>query len=220
MVGSSIGSSIGKPVGFNIDGTTASGGGGGGTTVTYDVSASLDCGVFRKTQYYDSSVPTTYDDVQSGYDDRKVGLDYSSWSSRYRFYQGFYRFLSVAVAQGATIDSAYLKIEFSAGTERTFRISGFDLDNASQPSSASEGAHSNHTAAYIDFTIPADAGVATSPDIKTIVQEVVNRSGWSSGNAMMLGLWMSTTQSDDYNRTFNTGHDSGDTAPKLEITYS
>ena len=114
----------------------------------------------------------------------------------------------------------YLKIEFAAGTERTFRISGFDLDNAAQPSSASEGNHSNHTAAYIDFTIPADAGVATSPDIKTIVQEVVNRSGWSSGNAMMLGLWMSTTQSDDYNRTFNTGHDSGDTAPKLEITYS
>ena len=217
---SKIGSKICRPIANKVDGSTASGGGGGGTTVTYNVSASLDCGVFRKTQYYDNSVPTEYDDIQSGYDDRKVGLDYSSWSNRYPFYQGFYRFLSVAVAQGATIDSAYLKIEFAAGTERTFRISGFDLDNASQPTSASEGAHSNHSAAYIDFTIPEDAGVSTSPDIKTIVQEIVNRSGWSSENALMLGLWMSSSQSDDYDRTFNTGHDSGDTAPQLEITYS
>ena len=49
-----------------------SGGGGGSTTVTYDVltstaspTANYDCGVFRKTQYYDNSVPTSYDQLLS-----------------------------------------------------------------------------------------------------------------------------------------------------------
>ena len=233
MVGSKICSSIGKPVGFNIDGSTASGSGGGGTTVTYDVltstaspTANYDCGVFRKTQYYDDSVPTSYDDLQSGYNDRKVGMEYSSYYNRYRFYQAYFRFVNVALEQGATIESAYLKVEFHSGSERAFRINGFDVDNQAQPSvsnSGSEGSHSNHTTASVDWTVATLASgeeVSTSPDIKTIVQEIVDRSGWSSGNAMMLGVWMPSTQSASYFRTFNTGQDSNDTKPQLEITYS
>ena len=210
-----------------------SGGGGGSTTVTYDVltstaspTANLDCGTFRKTQYYDNTPPTSYDDLQSGYDDRRVGLDYSSFSNRYRFYQAYFRFVNVALEQGATIESAYLKVQFQSGSERAFRINGFDVDNQAQPAvsnNGSEGAHSNHTTANVDWTVTALASgeeVVTSPDIKTIVQEIVDRSGWSRGNAMMLGVWMPSTQSADYYRTFNTGQDSNDTKPQLEITYS
>ena len=32
------------------------------------------------------------------------------------------------------------------------------------------------------------SGWAVSPDIKTVVQEIVNRSGWSSGNWLLLLL--------------------------------
>tara|TARA_Y100000004_G_scaffold65996_1_gene74041 strand:- start:414 stop:1115 length:702 start_codon:yes stop_codon:yes gene_type:complete len=233
MVGSSIGSSIGKPIGFNIDGSTASGGGGGGTTVTYDVltstaspNANQDCAVFRATQYYDNTPPTSYDDMQFNNNEHKIGLDYSSWSNRYRFYQAYFRFVSVALEQGATIESAYLKVQFHSGSERAFRINGFDVDNQAQPAvsnNGSEGAHSNHTTASVDWTVTALGSgeeVATSPNIKTIVQEIVDRSGWSSGNALMLGVWMPSTQSADYFRTFNTGKDSNDTKPQLEITYS
>ena len=203
------------------------------TTVTYNVltstaspTANLDCGTFRKTQYYDNTPPTSYDDLQSGYDDRRVGLDYNSFSNRYRFYQAYFRFVNVAVEQGITIDSAYLKVEFHSGSERAFRINGFDVDNQAQPAvsnNGSEGAHSNHTTASVDWTVAAlgsGEAVSTSPDIKTIIQEIVDRSGWSSGNAMMLGVWMPSTQSADYDRTFNTGKDSSDTKPQLEITYS
>ena len=203
------------------------------TTVTYDVltstaspNANQDCAVFRATQYYDNTTPTSYDDMQFNNNEYNIGLDYSSWANRYRFYQGYFRFVNVAVEQGITIDSAYLKVEFHSGSERAFRINGFDKDNQAQPAvsnSGSEGAHSNHTTASVDWTVPALASgeeVVTSPDIKTIVQEIVDRSGWSSGNAMMLGVWMPSTQSDDYFRTFNTGKDSNDTKPQLEITYS
>ena len=203
------------------------------TTVTYDVltstaspTANLDCGTFLKTQYYDNTPPTSYDSLQSGYDDRKVGLDYSSWNARYRFYQAYFRFVSVALEQGATIESAYLQVEFHSGSERSFRINGFDVDNQSQPATSnngSEGAHSNHTAASVDWTVAALGSgeeVATSPDIKTIVQEIVDRAGWATDNAMMLGLWLPTSESDDYFRTFNTGKDSSDTKPQLVITYA
>ena len=202
------------------------------TTVTYDVltstaspTANLDCGVFRKTQYYDNSVPTSYDDLQSGYNDRKVGMEFSSYYNRYRFYQAYFRFVNVALEQGATIESAYLKVQFHSGSERAFRINGFDKDNQAQPAvsnNGSEGAHSNHTAASVDWTgaaLGSGEAVSTSPDIKTIIQEIVDRSGWSSGNAMMLGVWMPSTQSASYFRTFNTGKDSNDTKPQLEITY-
>ena len=203
------------------------------TTVTYDVltstaspNANQDCAVFRKTQYNDNSVPTSYDDMQHGNNEYKIGLDYSSFSNRYRFYQAYFRFVNVAVEQGITIDSAYLKVEFHSGSERAFRINGFDVDNQAQPAvsnNGSEGAHSNHTTASVDWTVAAlgsGEAVSTSPDIKTIIQEIVDRSGWSSGNAMMLGVWMPSTQSADYFRTFNTGKDSNDTKPQLEITYS
>ena len=203
------------------------------TTVTYNIlsataspTANLDSGTFRKTQMGDNTTPTSYDDLQSGYDDRNLGLEYSSYYSRYRFYQAYFRFVNVALEQGVTIESAYLKVEFHSGSERSFRINGFDVDNQAQPAvsnSGSEGAHSNHTTASVDWTVAALGSgeeVVTSPDIKTIVQEIVDRSGWSSGNAMMLGVWMPSTQSASYFRKFNTGKDSGDTAPQLEITYS
>tara|TARA_R100000406_G_scaffold11504_2_gene7428 strand:- start:28466 stop:29110 length:645 start_codon:yes stop_codon:yes gene_type:complete len=209
------------------------GGGGGSTTVTYDVLTSTaspssykDSATFRATQYYDNTPPTTYDDLQAGNNDYKIGLDYSSWSNRYRFYQAYFRFVNVALTQGATIESAYLKVEFHSGSERAFRINGFDVDNQAQPSTSnngSEGAHSNHTTASVDWTVATLASgeeVSTSPDIKTIVQEIVDRSGWLSGNALMLGVWLPSSESDDYFRTFNTGKDSNDTKPQLEITYS
>ena len=85
------------------------------TTVTYNVLTSTaspvansDCGVFRATQYYDNSVPTSYDALDTAYDDRKVGMEFRSFDGRYRFYQAYFRFVNVAVEQGITIDSAYL----------------------------------------------------------------------------------------------------------------
>ena len=207
------------------------------TTVTYDVLTSTaspiannDCGVFRKTQYYNNTPPTSYDDLQTGHPYRYFGLDYSSYSNRYRFYQAYFRFVNVELEQGATIESAYLKVEFedmsAYGVGNDFRINGFDVDDQAQPligNSASEGAHSNHTTAFVDWTIPSLSStkeVLSSPDIKTIVQEIVDRAGWSSGNALMLGVWLPTQKSATYRRYFNTGKDSEDTKPQLVITYA
>lgn len=205
------------------------------TTLTIDLatsdaspSANYDTGQFTKLNSYSSSIPTTFDSyIQRGYDDRWAGISYNTYYGRYSFYHAYFRFVNVGVPQGSTISSAYLILEvpaspagYPASDGDTFRIAGYDSDDVSQPSTGSDGAHSLHTSATVDgWQLRSDEGITTSPDIKTIIQEIVDRAGWSSGNDMMLMVWQPTVQSSTYRRYYNTGRDSDDTAPQLEITY-
>ena len=219
MVGLSIGSSIGKPVGFNIDGSGASSG-GGATTSTFTVAASGDNGNFWTDQYYDATPPTSYNNQTSGGSVYGIGVTFYSSSNKYRFRNTFLRFTNVTIPAGSTISAAKLKVDFLSGTERTFQINGYNLDNVSQPSSASDGNHSNYTTANASWTIPASAAVHDSPEIKTIVQEIVNRGGWASGNAMMFSIWLNASEYSTYNRNLYFIDATGQTDPQLEITYS
>ena len=218
MIGLSIGSAIGKPVGRKIDGSTASG--GGATTSTFTVAASGDNGNFWTDQYYDPTPPTSYSNQVSGGSVYGIGVSFYSSSNKYRFRNTFLRFTNVTIPAGSTISAAKLKVDFLSGTERTFQINGYDLDNVSQPSAASDGNHSNYTTANSSWTIPASAAVHDSPEIKTIVQEIVDRSGWASGNAMMFSIWLNATEYSTYNRNLYFIDATGQTDPQLEITYS
>ena len=233
MVIKKICSSIAEPVSSPIDGVVAAAGGGGGSTLTIDLatsdaspSANYDTGQFTKLYTYSSSIPTTFDSyIQRGYDNRSIGITVYSQNS---FYHPYFRFVNVGVPQGSTISSAYLILEvpaspagYPASDGDTFRIAGYASDDVSQPSTGSDGAMSLHTSANVDgWQLPSDEGITTSPDIKTIIQEIVDRAGWSSGNDMMFMVWQPTAQSSTYKRYYNTGKDSDDTAPQLEITYS
>ena len=184
---SKIGSKICRPIARKVDGSTASGGSGG--TTTYTISAGSDDGYFFKNQS-GSSAATTYSSMTNSGENVTVGILFDGDDFSFDHYQGFFRFQNIAVAQGATIKSAYLKPYFSSGTERTFKLYGYDEDNVSAPSAGSDGNHTNFTTAGIsDFVISSTGGQKTSPDIKTIVQEIVDRAGWSSGNAMMFGMY-------------------------------
>ena len=121
MIGVSIGSSIGKPVGFNIDGSNASSG-GGVTTSTFTVAASGDNGNFWTDQYYDPTPPTSYSNQTAGGSVYGIGVSFYSSSNKYRFRNTFLRFTGVTIPAGSTISAAKLKVDFLSGTERTFQI--------------------------------------------------------------------------------------------------
>jgi len=56
-----------------------------------------------------------------------------------------------------------------------------------------------------------------SPDIAEVIQEVIDRDGWSPGNS--LAIFYSTREQKGGYRQFSS-YDRGDVyAPKLEITY-
>lgn len=102
------------------------------------------------------------------------------------------RFTNVTIQQGATINSA--KIRFNAyGTESITNmkilIQGIDEDNTSEfvASPESSARTRTKTTAHVHWegTISyTDGGNLDTPDITDIVKEIVDRSGWSSGNAM------------------------------------
>jgi len=104
----------------------------------------------------------------------------------------FMRFLSVPVPKGAIIQSAYLTLvqkQNWCAANKKFIIKGNDIDTAVAPTSVAENNALVATTATVQMQ-PANAFVAgtdeVSPDIKTIIKEIVDRAGWASGNNMQL----------------------------------
>lgn len=97
------------------------------------------------------------------------------------------RVTGVDIAQGTTITSANLFIyaDFvSPSTNQTIKttIHGFNEDNTSDFSSDPTG-RALTTAVY-SYTNTAFIGQYMGFDLTNIVQEIINRSAWTSGNAM------------------------------------
>lgn len=116
------------------------------------------------------------------------------------------RFQNITVSQGMTIDAAYLTLTSignkSAATVNA-RITGEDVDDAAAWSNIADyqarrgtvvgGANDNFiTDAQVDWNAIATWSTGesgpdtTSPDIKAIIQEIVDRVGWASGQDMAL----------------------------------
>lgn len=134
-----------------------------------------------------------------------------------------FRFESIGIAQGTTIDSAYLKLSTQAaslgeGSGLEVDITANDADDVS-PSALRPSTNTPTTASVAWGSISLAQGVViTSPDIASVVQEVVDRAGWSSGNA--INIWVngqSTTR--QYRRIVDYSMDGTNTA-QLEITYT
>jgi hypothetical protein len=133
------------------------------------------------------------------------------------------RFTNVAIPNGATIDTAYLTLRarnspgaITGGTT----IKGQDHND---PPTFTQGDYAEY-----DARVRTTASVYwqpsawvldtdyNSPEIKTIVQEIVDRSGWSSGNAMVMVF-----EADQVQDIQGYAYDGSATyAPKLYIEYS
>ncbi len=109
-------------------------------------------------------------------------------------YSTYDRFTTVAIEQGDTIDVAYLTFNPSILREATTcdgDIQADDSDNAVAPTNDTEYDALTLTTAKVAWNnIPSwllDIPINT-PSIITVIQEVVDREGWASGNAMALKL--------------------------------
>ena len=137
------------------------------------------------------------------------------------------RYTNVTIPQGATIDSA--KIQFhvdevldNAALTVTWR--GEAVDSAAEfTSTAFNLTDRAQTTASVDWVVPSwlavnDEGSAQlSAELKTIVQEIVDRAGWASGNALVL---MKLGWSGVGERTAESRDGEQAAAPELQITYS
>lgn len=131
------------------------------------------------------------------------------------------RFNNVQIPKGAYISAAYLQFEVdetqSEATALTFRAQ--DSDNAPPFTTASYNVSSRTlTAASVDWSVPAwdtlDVKQQT-PDLTPLLQAIVNRTGWSSGNSLALvikGVGHRTAKAYDLGVA--------GTAPLLHVEYS
>jgi hypothetical protein len=161
-----------------------------------------------------------WDDTSSGNLSSCIFGD-SGWSDA-----GGYQF-AVTIPQGATITSAKLQVysasHSGATGAYTARISIEDVDNASAFDGTPNDIYGrSYYITTVDWSIPA-AGLDTgtwsdSPDIKDLIQHIVSKTGWSSGNYLSIGVWGVTSNGgcSEEIRDFNAG---SSFAPKLEITY-
>jgi len=157
----------------------------------------------------------------------------SNVSDYYQFGVGM-RFPGVTIPQGSTITAASIRFyctESASGVTVNTRISAEDVDNAvtfADDKAAFDTRWAARTTTRVDWdNIPAwtIANYYTTPEIKTVIQEIVDRVGWSSGNAIVI-FWddfedRSTHGSGRYRHANGYDNSSSETyLAKLHIEYT
>lgn len=137
----------------------------------------------------------------------------------------FWRFATVNVPNAATINNAYITFIASstdASAFPTLTIYGVDADNQAAPASEAAAAamvEATATVAWTSGTSWTAGNSYNTPDISTIVKEIVDRAGWASGNAMVIEIF--ETSGTGSNRRAAATYDHATYAePVLTIDYT
>jgi hypothetical protein len=113
------------------------------------------------------------------------------------------RFTGVTVPRGATVSNAYVQFQAdeAASGASSLTIAGQAADNPPGFTSAAGDVSSRpRTTAAVSWTPPdwPSAGARTvdqrTPNLAAVVQQIVSRSGWASGNALVLVVTGSGTR--------------------------
>jgi hypothetical protein len=100
-----------------------------------------------------------------------------------------------------TLTSATLRVVGAAAgnTGITFNVAASPEDSASDPATyAALAGKSQTTAKIVSATLPVSAGTEYSYDVTSIIQEILDRGGWVSGNN--IGVMFVTTGPDSTKR--------------------
>ena len=140
-----------------------------------------------------------------------------------------FRFTNVTIPKGAIISQAYLTftVDGTYETDLSVRFYGEKIGNSTLFSTGNRPDNRPLTTANIDWSLaPADKWTLgdswDSPELKTIVQEIISHDDWASGNA--LSIIVENVNSTNHRRV--VGYDRGGEysgvyfAGNLVVTYS
>jgi hypothetical protein len=131
------------------------------------------------------------------------------------------RFAGLSIPQGATIQSAYIQFQCRVATTAaaSLLIEGQAADNAATFAKITNNISSRpRTSANVGWapapwgTVGAKGADQQTPDLTAVMQEIVNRGGWTAGNSMafiITGTGVRTAESFD-----------GLFAPVLHVTFA
>lgn len=131
-----------------------------------------------------------------------------------------YRFTNVTIPAGSTITAATLNVEVYSGSydDPDVTIYADDSDSAAAfTTTANDISGRTQTTATTAWNATAiGTGIKTTPDFKTSVQEVIDRAGWASGNAMAI-IYKGNSGSAIRTRAWDAGTGS---PAEISITYT
>ena len=123
-------------------------------------------------------------------DDLDIGYEYKDASEINIVYLGL-RFRGITIPAGAKIDSAFIVVHShegkSAGDVAKITIKGERNANATTFTMESLITDRPKTSASVRWEIAEEWGLYTkhrTPDIKSVVQEIIGLQGWNAGNSM------------------------------------
>ena len=125
--------------------------------------------------------------VNTSYTYVELVVDLSRWG-------GAYRFPDITIPQGATINSAYISLHCFAGdwTHPVITIACEDVDSAGTLAGGSGNDYnisdrwSNRTDATVLWHEETNgSGRDSTHNLNSLVQEIINRPNWKSGNAIV-----------------------------------
>lgn len=127
------------------------------------------------------------------------------------------RFTGVEIPRGATITSAVLELMIDRYGDPAVYLYAQAADNPPDFSAASPRGRA-YGKAFVRWQAQGlGDGWQAAPDLTTVIQEVVNRPGWQSGNALVLLAYSaenSMLQSQQWD------HAGGPTAARLRVTFT
>jgi peptidoglycan/xylan/chitin deacetylase (PgdA/CDA1 family) len=137
----------------------------------------------------------------------------------------FFLIDNITITQGSTITNVSLDLTAlgAGGDTVRVRIRAQDVANATAPTSGEEftSKQAQLTAEYVDWEPPAGnwGDIMTTPDLKSIIQGIVNKDDWESGNSIL--LFIGDNSSDDWSsRQYATGDfPGGEPKPTFTIEY-
>lgn len=189
------------------------------TAITEEqVGASTDDGTTR-----DSTWPVDSSPVGVTLTGNTMAIGYSSYS----YHMGHWRFQTVPIPKGATIDSASIKLlnAVAINDSASWTVGAEDIDNAATfDASTHNGYHcyTNSTTATATWSIGnwANSTWYESSSLSGCVEEVVARASWASDNALVLFAYPASSSETKYRsvRQWDTpGNVSG---AKFNCTYT
>ena len=136
-------------------------------------------------------------------------------------YHDFFRFDNVAIPAGVTIDTAVVRFEAGLSNSGTCTVDVYfeDADDPAAPVNGSDLSGRSLTGA-VSWSPPSwtDNTKYDTSDLSSILQDVIDRPGWASGQAIIVHV--KATQ-DNFNYRFCESYatDSSNTA-QLRVTYT
>lgn len=143
------------------------------------------------------------------------------------YHDAGFRFQNVTVPKGSTIGSAHLELyrnwDNSIGT-LSGTVYAEDVDDAVTFTGGVPGELYNKTKttanAAFDIDCSVGYGTAISSDLKAVIQEIVDRDGWASGQDIMLIWWFTGTPDGTYCEVKDYSTANGTHNARLTITYT